>query len=163
MKLPRSLSSIHSVRNSFFAPYYYCFKDEEDNNTLRVPPHIDPTTMLFCFQDSLAGLEVADISNETGNISTTSVQKVADFIPATCEPGEFILLIGHVLRRLVGEFKHSVHRVKRPPGTSGFHLNYWTVPDLDTLCDFGNKKEDVAGYLARVFPAALRNTVHQDR
>jgi isopenicillin N synthase-like dioxygenase len=159
INLPHSLSSIHSKRNSFFAPYYYSFEGINDTNPLRVPPHIDPTTMLFNFQDSHGGLEVADLSNTTGCLSATSVERTANFIPVHCQPGEFLVLAGHVLRRLVPNVKHSVHRVKRPVGISGFHLNYWIVPDLDTSCDFGEKKEDVAAYLARVFPAALRNTV----
>ncbi|PWY85086.1 Clavaminate synthase-like protein [Aspergillus heteromorphus CBS 117.55] len=157
LKLPRPLSSLHSHRNSFIAPYYYCFDGDQDTETLRVDPHLDPTTMLFCFQDSYSGLEVADMSNQTGKLSTTAIQRTAPFIPVTCQPGEFVLLVGHVLRRLVGEVKHSVHRVKRPLGTPGFHLNYWTVPDLETSCDFGDKKEDVAEYLARVFPTAFGN------
>ncbi|CAI7676745.1 unnamed protein product [Penicillium pancosmium] len=146
-------------RNSFFAPYYYSFEGINDTNPLRVPPHIDPTTMLFNFQDSHAGLEVADLSNTTGCISATAVEKTANFIPVHCQPGEFLVLAGHVLRRLVSDIKHSVHRVKRPVGISGFHLNYWIVPDLETSCNFGEKKEDVAAYLARVFPAALKSTI----
>ncbi|KAH8433177.1 uncharacterized protein LDX57_010810 [Aspergillus melleus] len=157
LELPQSLNSIHSKRNSFFAPYYYYFEDDKDTTTLRVPPHIDPTTMLFCFQDSHAGLNVADMSGFTGNISTTAVQDTARFVPANCKPGEFLLLAGHILRRLINEVKHSVHFVERPLGSSGYHLNYWIIPDLDTNCDFGEKKEDVAEYLARVFPAPLRN------
>ncbi|KAE8419771.1 Clavaminate synthase-like protein [Aspergillus pseudocaelatus] len=159
-ELPRSLSTIHSKQNSFFAPYHYRFEDDqEDNNPLRVPPHIDPTTMLFCFQDSYAGLEVADLSNKSGKLSTTAIEKTAIFTPTNPQPSEFVLLAGHVLRRLVNGVKHSVHLVKRPVGTSGYHLNYWIIPDLNTDCDFADKKEDVTGYLARVFPAALQNTV----
>ncbi|KAE8360747.1 Clavaminate synthase-like protein [Aspergillus caelatus] len=160
LNLPRSLSTIHSKQNSFFAPYHYRFEDDqEDNNPLRVPPHIGPTTMLFCFQDSYAGLEVADLSNQSGKLSTTAIEKTAIFTPTNPQPSEFVLLVGHVLRRLVNGVKHSVHRIKRPVGTSGYHLNYWIIPDLNTDCDFADKKEDVTGYLARVFPAALQNTV----
>ncbi|KAE8383057.1 Clavaminate synthase-like protein [Aspergillus bertholletiae] len=160
LNLTRSLNAIHSKHNSFFAPYHYRFEDsQDDNNPLRVPPHIDPTTMLLCYQDSYAGLEVADLSNMSRNLSTTVIQKTATFIPTNCQPGEFVLLAGHILRRLVPDMKHSVHRVKRPVGTSGFHLNYWIIPDLDTGCDFGDKKEDVTEYMTRVFPAALQNTV----
>ncbi|KAJ5586376.1 hypothetical protein N7450_006163 [Penicillium hetheringtonii] len=158
LNLSNSLNSIHSTRNSYFAPYYYSFQDDNDNNPLRVPPHIDPTTILMNFQDEHAGLEVADLSNRRGSLSATTVEKSATFVPVHYQRGEFLLLIGHVMRRLVPDVKHSVHRVKRPVGIKGFHLNYWIVPDLDTSCDFGDKKEDVAGYLARVFPAALRNS-----
>ncbi|KAJ5241370.1 uncharacterized protein N7469_002961 [Penicillium citrinum] len=150
--------NVTGTRNSYFAPYYYSFQDDNDNNPLRVPPHIDPTTILMNFQDEHAGLEVADLSNRRGSLSATTVEKSATFVPVHYQRGEFLLLIGHVMRRLVPDVKHSVHRVKRPVGIKGFHLNYWIVPDLDTSCDFGDKKEDVAGYLARVFPAALRNS-----
>ncbi|PLB48442.1 Clavaminate synthase-like protein [Aspergillus steynii IBT 23096] len=158
LNLPQSLNTIHSKRNSFFAPYYYYFDDPNDTSTLRVPPHIDPTTMLFCFQDSHAGLNVADMSDFDGNISTGAVQDTARFVPANCKPGEFLLLAGHILRRLVDEVKHSVHFVERPLGSSGYHLNYWIIPDFDTACDFGGRQEDVAEYLARVFPAPLRDS-----
>ncbi|KAL4919660.1 hypothetical protein BDW62DRAFT_199675 [Aspergillus aurantiobrunneus] len=125
-------------RNSFFAPYYYPFPDEENKpeagtniDTLRVPPHIDPTTMFFCFQDAHASLKVADLRRTTGNLSATAVRKKqTPFVPATYQAGGFVVLAGHVLRRLLGEMKHSVHCVERPLGVSGFHLNYWIVPDL---------------------------------
>ncbi|KAE8405358.1 Clavaminate synthase-like protein [Aspergillus pseudonomiae] len=157
LNLPHSLNAIHSKRNSFFAPYYYPFDDEGDLATVRVAPHMDPTTMLFNFQDSLAGLHVADMHNFKGNLSTTTVAETAPFVPANCKPGEFLLLSGHIFRRMVDKIKHSVHRVERPLGTRGYHLNYWIIPDLNTNCDFGEKKEDVRQYLARVFPAPLAN------
>ncbi|KAK2873640.1 hypothetical protein FQN49_002212 [Arthroderma sp. PD_2] len=155
--LPQSLPDLHSNNNSYFAPYYYRFNGIGDTNTLRVPPHIDPTTLLFCLPDPLGGLEVADIS-KMDKISSEFVGKSARFIPIPYQPGELILLAGHLLRRLTGgEFKHSVHRVKRPLGSSGFHLNYWTVPNMDT--SLRGAKEDVAGYLSRVFPASVRKPV----
>lgn len=157
LSLPHSLNNIHSKKNSFFAPYYYYFEDENDTATTRVLPHIDPTTMLFCFQDSHAGLNVADMRDFDGNLSTTTVEETARFVPAKCKPGEFLLLAGHILRRLVNEVKHSVHFVERPVGSSGYHLNYWIIPDLETNCDFGDKKEDVAEYLKRVFPSLFKN------
>ncbi|KAL4942528.1 hypothetical protein BDV06DRAFT_222120 [Aspergillus oleicola] len=175
-----SLTSLHSEQNSFFAPYYYYFPEEDDNNkdtTLRVPPHIDPTTMLFCFQDAHFGLEIADLSKTSykADLSTAAVTKTAmtPFIPVPCLPGEFVVLAGHLLRRLVPEMKHSVHRVQRPLGTKGYHLNFWIVPDLQLdvssgglrvgcEVDGGNRKgggrrkqETVAAYLARVFPSSV--------
>lgn len=97
---------------------------------------------------------MADIS-KMDKIPSKFVGKSARFISIPYRSDEFILLAGHVLRRLDGEFKHSVHRVRRPLGTSGFHLNYWTVPNLDT--SLRGDKEDVAGYLSRVFPASVRH------
>ncbi|KAL4984126.1 hypothetical protein BDW68DRAFT_180965 [Aspergillus falconensis] len=157
MGLSSSLASIHGKENTFFAPYYYYFPDEKDDNVLRVPPHIDPTTMLFCFQDWLAGLQVADMRDMTGNLSSTAVSKKATFYPAKCQPGEFVVLAGHILRRLVGDIKHSVHCVERPVGTEGFHLNFWIVPRLDTRIGSGcaGKEEEVRAYLDRVFPGHL--------
>ncbi|KAL2817050.1 hypothetical protein BDW59DRAFT_182327 [Aspergillus cavernicola] len=160
MSLPQSLTSLHSNRNSFFAPYFYYFTNDTDKNTLRVPPHIDPTTLLFNFQDAHGGLKVADLSNQTNscNLSSKAVSETARFITVNCQRGEFLVLAGNLLRKLVGEVKHSVHLVERPLGTSGFHLNYWTIPDLDTACGFGGKRENVEAYLARVFPEALGNS-----
>ncbi|KAL4995596.1 hypothetical protein BDV10DRAFT_174408 [Aspergillus recurvatus] len=157
MGLSTSLASIHSEEDTFFAPYYYYFPDDTDDNTLRVPPHIDPTTILFCFQDSLAGLQAADMRGMTGNLSSTAVSKTATFYPVKCQPGEFVVLAGHILRRLVGDNKHSVHCVERPVGTKGFHLNFWIVPRLDTRIASGcaGKEEEVRAYLDRVFPGHL--------
>ncbi|KAL6231868.1 hypothetical protein BDW75DRAFT_219018 [Aspergillus navahoensis] len=155
--LSTSLASIHGKGNTFFAPYYYYFRDDSDDNTLRVPPHIDPTTMLFCFQDSLGGLQAADMRDMTGNLSSAAVSKKAAFYPVKCQPGEFVVLAGHILRRLVGDIKHSVHRVERPVGTEGFHLNFWIVPRPDTRIGSGcaGKEEEVRAYLDRVFPGHL--------
>ncbi|PYH99775.1 hypothetical protein BO71DRAFT_468056, partial [Aspergillus ellipticus CBS 707.79] len=91
LSLSRPLSAIHSYRNTFVAPYNYRFDGDQDTDPRRVPPHIDPATMLFCFQDEYAGLEVADMSKVTRSISTTAVQK-ADvlFVPMTAQPGEFV-------------------------------------------------------------------------
>ncbi|KAL4749445.1 hypothetical protein BDW72DRAFT_133111 [Aspergillus terricola var. indicus] len=151
------LASIHGPKNTFFAPYYYYFPDDEDNRTLRVPPHIDPTTMLFCFQDSLAGLQSADMRDLTGNLSSTAVAKKAAFYPVKSQPGEFVVLAGHILRKLVGDIKHSVHRVERPVGSEGLHLNFWIVPQLDTRIASGRtgEEEEVRAYLNRVFPGHL--------
>ncbi|GAQ07432.1 hypothetical protein ALT_4753 [Aspergillus lentulus] len=148
LHLTRSLTSIHRKENSYFAPTYFapCHHDE---NILRVPVHIDPTTMLFNFPDSHGGLKVADLRNRAGNLSAVEVQKTAMFIPTGCQPGEFVVLAGNLLRRLAGGIKHAVHYIERPLGSSGFHLNYWTVPDMDTPCDFGGKRETVEKYLMR--------------
>ncbi|KAL4772272.1 hypothetical protein BDW60DRAFT_222570 [Aspergillus nidulans var. acristatus] len=155
--LSTSLTSIHGPENTFFAPYYYYFPDDKDNNTLRVPPHIDPTTMLFCFQDSLAGLQTADMRAFTGNLSSTAVAKRAAFYPVGSQRGEFVVLAGHILRKLVGSIKHSVHRVERPLGSEGLHLNFWIVPRLDTRIASGRagEEEEVRAYLNRVFPGHL--------
>ncbi|KAL2832167.1 Clavaminate synthase-like protein [Aspergillus cavernicola] len=152
--LSRSLTTIHSKEISFFAPSYFapCY---HYNDTLRVPLHIDPTTMLFNFPDSLGGLNIADLRDMTGNLSVEAVQKTATFIPVDCQSGEFVVLGGNLLRKLVGGMKHSVHYIERPVGLSGFHLNYWAVPDMDTRCDFGDKRETVGAYLARVFPSSF--------
>ncbi|KAL4797182.1 hypothetical protein BDV19DRAFT_48994 [Aspergillus venezuelensis] len=174
----RPLTCLHKEQNSFFAPYWYYFPNDERKYTaLRVPPHIDPTTMLFCFQDSHFGLEIADMSNigSDGDLSTAAVKKSVStletpYIPVPCKPGEVVILAGHLLRRIMPDMKHSVHRVRRPLGTNGFHLNFWIVPDLQVDVSCGSspprvrceidaveerKKEDVAGYLARVFPSSV--------
>jgi isopenicillin N synthase-like dioxygenase len=148
------LTSIHRKENSYFAPTYFapCYHDED---ILRVPVHIDPTTMLFNFPDSHGGLKVADLRNRAGNLSAVEVQNTATFIPTGCQPGEFVVLAGNLLRRLAGGIKHAVHYIERPLGSTGFHLNYWTVPDMDTPCDFGGKRETVEKYLMRVFPSTF--------
>jgi isopenicillin N synthase-like dioxygenase len=154
--LTRPLISIHSPQNTYLAPYFYHFPDPDDKETLRVPPHIDPTTLLFNFQDSLGGLKVADLT-QLSRLSAHAVTEAgAPFIPVTCQPGEFLVLAGSLLRKLLGEeMKHSVHCVERPVGSSGFHLNYWTIPDLDTVCGTQEREESVKDYLARVFPSAF--------
>ncbi|KAL4953176.1 hypothetical protein BDW69DRAFT_165997 [Aspergillus filifer] len=136
----RRSTCLHKEQNSFFAPYWYYFPDDDDEQkgtTVRVQPHIDPTTMLFCFQDSHSGLEIADISDIScsADLSTAAVKKAVStmgtpYIPVPCGPGEFVVLAGHLLRRIMPEMKHSVHRVQRPLGANGYHLNYWIVPDL---------------------------------
>ncbi|KAL4739038.1 hypothetical protein BDV11DRAFT_188521 [Aspergillus similis] len=155
--LSASLASIHGRENTFFAPYYYYFPDNKDYNTLRVPPHIDPTTMLFCFQDSLAGLQTADMRDLTGSLSSTAVSKKAAFYPVKSQPGEFVVLAGYILRKLVRDIKHSVHRVERPVGSEGLHLNFWIVPRLNTRIASGRagEEEEVRAYLDRVFPGHL--------
>ncbi|KAL4812302.1 hypothetical protein BDW67DRAFT_170391 [Aspergillus spinulosporus] len=154
--LSTSLASIHGPENTFFAPYYYYFPDDKNNTTLRVPPHIDSTTMLFCFQDSLAGLQTADMRDLTGSLSSTAVAQRAAFYPIKSRPGEFVALAGHILRKLVG-IKHSVHRVERPLGSEGLHLNFWIVPRLDTriASSCSGEEEEVRAYLNRVFPGHL--------
>ncbi|KAL3492054.1 Clavaminate synthase-like protein [Aspergillus germanicus] len=158
LNLVRPLECTHNTRNTYFAPYFYHFPDPDDREILRVPPHIDPTTLLFNFQDPVGGLKVADFTQLPGKrLSAQAVSEAgADFIPVVCQPGEFLVLAGNLLRKLVGgDMKHSVHCVERPVGSSGFHLNYWTIPDLDTVCGVGETAESVKDYLARVFPSAF--------
>jgi isopenicillin N synthase-like dioxygenase len=158
LDLTRPLISIHSPQNTYLAPYFYHFPDPGDKEILRVPPHIDPTTLLFNFQDSLGGLKVADLTQlSRKRLSAHAVSEAgAPFIPVTCPPGEFLVLAGSLLRKLLGEeMKHSVHCVERPVGSSGFHLNYWTIPDLETVCGTQEREETVGDYLARVFPSAF--------
>ncbi|KAJ0422674.1 Clavaminate synthase-like protein [Aspergillus carlsbadensis] len=158
LDLPQPLTSIHSPQNTYLAPYFYHFPDPTDKETLRVPPHIDPTSLLFNFQDPLGGLKVADFTQLPGKrLSAQAVSAAGTrFIPARCQPGEFLVLAGNLLRKIVGgDMKHSVHCVERPVGSSGFHLNYWTIPDLDTVCGTAGKEETVKDYLARVFPSAF--------
>ncbi|KAL3448406.1 Clavaminate synthase-like protein [Aspergillus insuetus] len=158
MNLVRRLDCIHNTRNTYFAPYFYHFPDPGDKEILRVPPHIDPTTLLFNFQDALGGLKAADLTQlSRKRLSAHAVSEAgASFIPVSCQPGEFLVLAGSLLRKLLGEdMKHSVHCVERPVGSSGFHLNYWTIPDLDTICGVGETAESVKDYLARVFPSAF--------
>ncbi|KAL2848332.1 hypothetical protein BJX68DRAFT_267773 [Aspergillus pseudodeflectus] len=158
LNLARPLTSIHSLQNTYFAPYFYHFPDRTDKETLRVPPHIDPTTLLFNFQDALGGLKVADLSQLAGKSLSAHAVSEADaaFIPVVCQPGEFLVLAGNLLRKILGgAMKHSVHCVERPVGSSGFHLNYWTIPNLDTACQVGEREETVKDYLARVFPSAF--------
>ncbi|KAL4886506.1 hypothetical protein BJY04DRAFT_213268 [Aspergillus karnatakaensis] len=187
------LSSLHREQNTFFAPYYYHFPEETHNSpqhnndipntkepSLRVPPHIDPTTLLLCIQDTHRGLKLADLSTLPSNadLSATAVSKHhaensgspnASFPAVAVQPGEFVLLAGHLLRRLVPSIKHSVHCVERPRGTSGYHLNFWIVPDLELDVTVEGreggreKKESVAGYLARVFPASVRTLGKQEK
>ncbi|KAL3457128.1 hypothetical protein BJX64DRAFT_296185 [Aspergillus heterothallicus] len=158
--LTRPLSSIHSTQNTYFAPYFYHFPDPQDTNPLRVPSHIDPTSLLFNFQDPLGGLRIADLRQTSGRLSATAITDSGTrFISATCAPGEFIVLAGNLLRKIVGErMKHSVHCVERPVGSKGVHLNYWTIPELETVFGMGDGREESVGeYLGRVFPAAFGN------
>ncbi|KAL4962807.1 uncharacterized protein BDV14DRAFT_177659 [Aspergillus stella-maris] len=172
-----SLACLHKEQNTFFAPYLYYFpEDDAEDRTLRAPPHIDPTTLLLCFQDSHFGLEIADMSTIDSNadLSTAAVKKAVSsletpYIPVPCRPNEVMVLAGHLLRRIMPGMKHSVHRVRRPLGTSGYHLNFWIVPNLqvdvsgcsaskaccETDVEDERKKEDVAAYLARVSPSSV--------
>ncbi|RDW65890.1 uncharacterized protein DSM5745_09629 [Aspergillus mulundensis] len=156
---PSSLTGVHSRENSFFAPTYFapCSREQE---LLRVPAHIDPTTLLFNFPDSHGGLKVADLRGISGTekISATEVQHTAPFIDAGCQTGEFVVVAGNLLRKLLGDagIKHAVHYVERPLGSSGFHLSYWTVPDMQTRVQFGGRCETVEEYLARVFPSTFK-------
>ncbi|KAL2849860.1 Clavaminate synthase-like protein [Aspergillus pseudoustus] len=156
------LPGIHTSQYTYFAPYYYHFPEEHGQQTLRVPPHIDPTTLLFNFPDSLGGLKVADLRQVKGTLSAEAVSQTdeAAFIPVVCQPGEFVVLAGNVLRKLVGlgqGIKHSVHCVERPVGSKGLHLNYWSLPDLDTVFGPDARRESVRAYMARVYPSAFED------
>ncbi|KAL4908316.1 hypothetical protein BDW74DRAFT_175006 [Aspergillus multicolor] len=160
--VPSSLTAIHSQENSFFAPTYFapCSR-EQGQGVLRVPVHIDPTTLLFNLPDSHGGLKVADLRgiSGAGKISAAEIQHTAPFIDAGCQAQdrEFTVVAGNLLRKLLGDagIKHAVHYIERLVGSSGFHLNYWTVPDMQTRVDFGGRGEVVGEYLARVFPSTF--------
>ncbi|KAL4915983.1 Clavaminate synthase-like protein [Aspergillus aurantiobrunneus] len=152
--LPRPLTAIHSRENTFFAPTYFAPCHYSDDN-LRVPHHVDPTTMLFNFPDAHGGLMVADLRNENGSLSPAMLQDTAHYIPVECQAGEFVVVAGNLLRKLATGVKHAVHYVERPRGSLGFHLNFWTVPDMYVLYDFGEKRETVGAYLQRVFPSTF--------
>ncbi|KAI9376413.1 Clavaminate synthase-like protein [Aspergillus egyptiacus] len=155
LDLPRSLTGIHSKENTFFAPTYFAPCNSHHDDTHRVPLHVDPTTMLFNFADTHGGLMIADLRKENGSLYPPALRDTVDFIPAECQAGEFVVVAGNLLRKLVMGVKHAVHYVQRPVGSSGFHLNYWTVPDMDVSCGSGQRQETVGAYLQRVFPSTF--------
>jgi isopenicillin N synthase-like dioxygenase len=110
---------------------------------IRNAAHSDLGTLTLLFQHNVGGLEIADMSS-TDKITTTAVEKDANFIAIDPKPGTIVVNVGYLLMRWTnGRWKNVVHRVVQPANS----ISKWsseervdfdeTTPDRYSVAFFG--------------------------
>ncbi|KIW25604.1 uncharacterized protein PV07_08770 [Cladophialophora immunda] len=99
---------------------------------IRNAAHSDLGTLTLLFQHNVGGLEVADMSS-TDKITTTAVEKEANFIAVDPTPGTIVVNVGYLLMRWTnGRWKNVVHRVVEPANCSSTQSSQESV-DCDEM------------------------------
>jgi isopenicillin N synthase-like dioxygenase len=81
----------------------------------RNPAHSDFGILTLLFQDEVGGLEIADTSSTSSEISAR-VERSGRFVHIDPKPGTVIINVGYLLMRWSnGRWKNTVHRVSEPP------------------------------------------------
>jgi isopenicillin N synthase-like dioxygenase len=88
---------------------------------VRNPAHSDFGTFTLLFQDSVGGLEMADMGSTT-EITSVAVEKSGKFIYIEPKPEAILVNVGYLLMRWTnGRWKNIVYRVSEPPHSISNH------------------------------------------
>ena len=81
---------------------------------IRNSAHSDSGTLTLLLQHDVGGPKIADMSS-TDTITTTAVEKDANFIAIDPKPGTIVVIVGYLLMRWTnGRWENVVHRMVDP-------------------------------------------------
>jgi isopenicillin N synthase-like dioxygenase len=81
----------------------------------RIPAHSDIGTLTLLFQDSIGGLEIADLGS-ANTLNSAEFEKQGKFRPVKPISDTVIVNVGYLLMRWSnGRWRNTIHRVVEPP------------------------------------------------
>jgi len=112
---------------------------------IRNAAHSDFGTLTLLFQDTVGGLQIADMTTASGAKTTAEVERTADFLDVHPHPGRILVNPGYLLMRWSNRrWKSTVHRVTVPPEydvqckqsvPERYSIAFFSSPDPDTTIE----------------------------